>query len=68
MMQLGARSAREIWLVDFEFSAPQGKRPSVVCLVAWEYLSGKRLRLWEDELYAMSAPPYATDENAVVVA
>ena len=31
---------REVWLADFEFSAPPGERPLPVCLVAREFRSG----------------------------
>ncbi len=59
---------REVWLVDFEFSAPPGKRPDPVCLVAREYWSGRTLRLWQDELRARSEPPYPTDSGTLFVA
>ncbi len=36
---------REIWLVDFEFRAPPGENPEPLCLVAYEYRSGRELRL-----------------------
>jgi DNA polymerase I len=41
---------RQIWVADFEFRAPPGHRPEVVCLCAYEMLSGRSLRLWADEL------------------
>ena len=59
---------KEIWLVDFEFSAPSGAVPEVRCLVAKEYLSNKCIRLWVDELGGLSAPPYAIDESSLLVA
>ncbi len=59
---------KEIWLVDFEFSAPSGAVPEVRCLVAKEYLSNKCIRLWVDELGGLSAPPYAIDEQSLLVA
>ena len=59
---------KEIWLVDFEFSAPSGAVPEVRCLVAKEYLSNKCIRLWVDELGRLSAPPYAIDESSLLVA
>ena len=58
----------EIWCVDFEFSAPTGERPSVVCLVARELKSGTEIRLWRDELLTRHAPPYAIDDRSLVVA
>ena len=41
---------REIWLVDFEFSAPPGEQPKPICLVAKEWNSGRTLKIWQDEL------------------
>jgi hypothetical protein len=58
----------EIWVVDFEFTEPPGERPLPICLVAWELRSGKRLRLWEDELRRLPAPPYRTDPDVLFVA
>ena len=46
----------EIVLVDFEFNGGEGNRPNVVCLVAYELRSGRRFRLWRDQLG--SKPPY----------
>jgi hypothetical protein len=40
----------EVWLVDFEFQAEPGERPIPVCLVGLEYKSGRKIRLWQDEL------------------
>ena len=59
---------REVWLVDFEFSAPPGERPDVVCLVAWELSSGRKLRLWQEQLQGMCCPPYAMDQDALFIA
>lgn len=58
----------EVWTVDFEYSSGPGERPRPVCLVAHEMKTGKRVRLWEDELAARSEPPYATGETSVVIA
>jgi hypothetical protein len=65
---LGGMTFREVWLVDFEFSAPPGERPSAICLVARELISGRRLRVWEDELKAMKQPPYSLSKDALFVA
>lgn len=59
---------REIWLLDFEFSVPDGERPRPICLVAHEVLSGKRVRLWEEELRGRSTPPYSLGPDAVFLA
>ncbi len=57
---------REVWLVDFEFSAPDGERPSPVCLVAREFFSNRLIRLFEDEM--QHRPPFSTDDNTLFVA
>jgi hypothetical protein len=59
---------REVWLVDFEFRAPPGGRPEPVCLAAREFRSGRRLRLWQDELRCLQAPPYPVGDGALFVA
>ena len=46
----------EIWLVDFEFAALSGAVPEVRCVVALEYNSGRKIRLWVDELGAGQSP------------
>lgn len=57
----------EVWAVDFEFNAPPGERPNVVCLVALELNSGRLVRRWRDELDA--GPPYPVESpNAVFLA
>lgn len=57
---------REVWLVDFEFSAPKGERPRPACLVAREYYSNRLIRLFADELD--DRPPFPIDANALFVA
>lgn len=57
----------EIWLVDFEFRAPPGEKPSVVCMVALEAKSGQKIRRWQDELLSHSAP-ISLGSNALYVA
>ncbi len=68
MIPVGNSTFHEVWLVDFEFSAPSGERPTVVCLVAWELGSCQKLRLWQDDLQGMDLPPYAIDESALFIA
>src|SRR4051812_14912702 len=51
-------SFREVWLVDFEFQAPDGERPRPVCMVARGLRSGRVLRLWRDELLDLRRPPF----------
>ena len=39
-----------VWLCDFEFISKPGEKPLPVCMVAYELRSGKRRRLWRDQL------------------
>jgi hypothetical protein len=55
----------QIWLHDFEFVPEPGERPDVVCLVAHELRSGRRISLWRDALH--SDPPYPTGRNTLFV-
>src|SRR3954453_20318398 len=64
----GLDAYREVWFVDFEFSAPPGERPDPVCLVAREFRSGRTLRLWQDDLRGRREPPYPTDPGVLFVA
>jgi DNA polymerase-1 len=56
----------EIVLADFEFNGGDGNRPNVVCLVAYELRSGRRFRLWYDQLGP--EPPYRIDDRTLFVA
>jgi hypothetical protein len=64
----GLDAYREVWLVDFEFSAPPGERPTPVCLAAREFRSGRALRLWQDDLRGRRLPPYPTGPDVLFVA
>lgn len=59
---------REVWVVDFEFVAANGKHPDPVCMVALELRTGRTLRLWRDELRNPSSAPIEFDEDALFVA
>ena len=59
---------REIWLVDFEFIATDGERPSPVCMVAREAKTGRLVRLWRAELAGLSAPPFSLGPDTLYVA
>lgn len=59
---------REVWLVDFEFRAPDGERPDPLCMVAREFFSGAVIKVWRDELLAMTEPPFNIGSDAVFVA
>ncbi len=58
----------KIWLCDFEFGSKPGERPEPVCLVAHEVRSGKRVRIFQDELVQLKSPPYDIDASALFVA
>jgi hypothetical protein len=57
---------REIWVADFEFIANSGERPNIICLVALELRSGRKLRLWSDQLGPR--PPFPIDTSSLFVA
>lgn len=59
---------REIWVVDFEFQAPPGHRPESVCMVAREYRTGRRVRMWLNELCVTRKPPFSTGPDVCLVA
>lgn len=50
---------------DSEFEALPGERQVPVCLAAHELRSGRRFRLWQDELLRLKAPPYATGRDVL---
>ncbi len=54
-----------VWCLDFEFVQPEGDRPTPVCMVAQEVRSGRRLRLWQNEL---SEPPFSFGPESLFVA
>jgi len=56
----------EIWAVDFEFNAEPGNRPNPVCMAARELRSGRRLRIWADELGPQ--PPFSIGKDSLIVA
>jgi len=57
---------RTIWIIDFEFYAPDGGRPVPHCLVAHEERSGRRIRLWRDQFGAH--PPYDVGPESLCIA
>jgi DNA polymerase-1 len=68
MMQFGGRTFSRVTLVDFEFGALPGERPSPICCVARDLESGQTTRLWEDDLRRRRGAPYPTDRDSLVVA
>src|SRR6266511_1721341 len=61
------RHYREVWAVDFEFTAPPGHRPTPLCVVAHELCSGRLVQKWLDGTVP-GAPPYGTDDDTLLVA
>ena len=59
---------RKIWCVDFEFRSDLGENPWVVCMVACELNSGRKIQLWRDELLALWKAPFDTGPDAALVA
>src|SRR5262249_20203097 len=58
---------KEVWAVDFEFTAHDGSRPHPICCVARELRSGRTERLWLDR-DAPALPPYPTDKDTLFIA
>ena len=59
---------REIWCADFEFRADPGERPWPVCMVAQEIRTGRVIRLWRNELLALTRAPFDVGASALFVA
>jgi DNA polymerase-1 len=57
---------REVWAIDFEFTAPPGTRPAPACMVARELGTGRLIRMWQDEL--PTRPPFDVGEDTLFVA
>jgi DNA polymerase-1 len=57
----------KIWFFDFEFSAPDGERPVVRCLVASEFFSGRIIRIWLDGQQPPPPPPFRLDGRVLLV-
>ena len=57
---------REVWAVDFEFTAHPGERPAPLCLVARELKTGRTTRLWRDQFGPV--PPYSIDAESLFIA
>lgn len=67
-MQIGPLTFREVWAVDFEFTAPPGEQPRPICLVARELGTGRTISLWEDDLRQRAVAPYPTGPDVLFVA
>lgn len=57
---------REVWAVDFEFTAHPGERPAPLCLVARELKTGRTIRLWREQFGPV--PPYSIDAESLFIA
>lgn len=57
---------REIWVVDFEFRAPDGHVPHVVCMAALEVRSGRRVVLWLND-GSVSCPSFLRQAQSDVL-
>jgi len=58
---------REVWLVDFEYRAPDGERPLPHCMVAREHLTGRLQHFWRDELQSLDKSPIDTGPSTLIV-
>jgi len=67
-LKFASKIFQEIWAVDFEFYGNSGDRPTPVCLIAHELLTGRTLRIWQDELSKMQSPPYSIGPDSLFVA
>jgi hypothetical protein len=65
-MPLGRFSS--VWAVDFEYTQPDGWRPSPICLVAIEANSGETIRLGPDQLRELKQAPFDVGPNSLMVA
>jgi len=68
MMRIAGRDFREVSLLDFEFNGAPGEVVRPVCLVVHELSTGQTRRMWVDEFAHLTAAPYATDAESLVVA
>jgi DNA polymerase-1 len=62
---LEALPFREVWAADFEFLSQEGERPIPVCETALELRTGRKVRLWGDEMG--SSPPYDISKDSLTV-
>ena len=58
---------KQCWIIDTEFYAPPGERPTPICLVAYEMMTEKTVRhwMWDDP---DTAPPFSIDDDSLFVA
>ena len=58
---------QKIYGLDFEYSGADGEIPTIVCLVIQDLRSGGISRYWQDDLSAMTTPPFETGEDIALV-
>jgi hypothetical protein len=58
---------RHVWLLDYEFTAPDGNRPAPLCLVARDVKTGELVRRWLGGGDPPS-PPFDTGPRSLFVA
>jgi DNA polymerase-1 len=64
-------SQYEFILIDFEFrprDGIEGNPVEVICMVALNLRTGEYIRLWADDLYAITEHPFPNQHNTVFVA
>jgi hypothetical protein len=61
------RYYREVWVVDFEFHAPDGERPRPLCCAACELFSHRAIALWIED-HPPLMPPWSSGKDVLVVA
>lgn len=62
----GLSAYREIWVIDFEFHAPPGERPTPLCMVAVNVITREEKRLWGEELHSLSQNFFSSPDVLVV--
>src|SRR5262245_17688341 len=60
------RYSRPVWAVDGRFTGPPGERPTPLCLVAREVLTGRLVRWWL--VGGAARPPYGLGPDSLFVA
>ena len=63
----GLANFRQVWAVDFEFTAPPGGLPKPICVVARELKTDRLERVWL-ETDPPAAPPYEVGPDALFIA
>ena len=67
-MNIASRDYKTVWCVDFEFAAIDGNAVKVICMVAKDLVTGQTIRMWQDDLEVLNAPPFSIDGDSLFVA